>query len=241
MAAPLRHRPHGVLIPAYEATRSLPGVLDGVLPLLGPKRILVVDDGSRDDTAIVAGRAGVHVTCHTENLGKGAALMTGLLHARDVLGWEWAITLDADGQHDAADLEGFLSAVPGPRTGILAGARARRGTDMPWHRRFSNSTTTGLVSWLAGQPVFDAQCGYRAYRVELAAILPPSGRFEWESQAMILAARGGWNIEKIPVRTVYAGEGSHMDLVRDTLRFVRMAIRMLVGTTLGRRGPAWTR
>jgi glycosyltransferase involved in cell wall biosynthesis len=240
MSAPLRYRPHGVLIPAYEAARTLPRVLEGLRPYLAADSILVVDDGSGDATASVAERAGASVLRHPENRGKGAALMTGLLHARDVLGWEWAITMDADGQHDPADLDGFLSAIHGARTGILAGARARRGTGMPWHRRFSNATTTGLVSWLAGRPVFDAQCGYRAYRLELAAILPPSGRFEWESQAMILAARGGWEIEKIPVRTVYADEGSHMDLIRDTLRFVRMAVAMSF-TSLGRGGPAWTR
>jgi hypothetical protein len=60
--------------------------------------------------------------------------------------------------------------------------------------------------------------------------LPEAGRFEWEAQALILAARAGWEIEKVPVRTVYAGEGSHMRLVADTLRFVRMAGRL-----------AWTR
>jgi glycosyltransferase involved in cell wall biosynthesis len=232
---PLRDRPHGVLIPAYQAAGSLPGVLRGLAARLPPGNILVVDDGSRDGTAAAAERADVHVLRHRENRGKGAALMTGLGHARDILGWEWAVTMDADGQHAVEDLDGFLAAVPGPRTGLLAGTRTRAGSGMPWHRRFSNASTTGLVSRLAGRPVFDAQCGYRAYRLELAGILPPSGRFEWESQALILAARGGWDIESVPVRTVYAGEGSHMDLFRDTARFLRMALRMTGG------GRAWTR
>ncbi len=156
--------------------------------------------------------------------------MTGLLHARDDLGWEWAIPLDADGQHDPADLEAFLSARPGPSTGILAGARSRSGSNMPWHRRFSNASTTWLVSRLAGRPVHDAQCGYRAYRLELGGILPREGRFDWEPQALILASRAGWGIDRIPVRTVYAGERSHMNLVSDTMRFLRMAWRL-----------AWTR
>jgi glycosyltransferase involved in cell wall biosynthesis len=232
---PLRHRPHGVVIPAYQAAGSLPGVLQGLARRAAGIPVLVVDDGSRDGTSAAAEHADVPLLRHRENRGKGAALMTGLIHARDVLGWEWAITLDADGQHAAEDLDGFLSAAPDVRTGILAGTRTRRGSGMPWHRRFSNASTTGLVSRLAGRPVFDAQCGYRAYRLELAGILPPSGRFEWESQALILAARAGWGIESVPVRTVYAGEGSHMDLARDTLRFLRMALRLSVG------GLAWTR
>jgi glycosyltransferase involved in cell wall biosynthesis len=210
--------------------------LEGLRDTVPGTPIVVVDDGSSDSTADVAAAyssSGVHVVRHTENRGKGAALMTGLTYARDTLGLEWVITLDADGQHLPDDLEGFLSASPLQTTGILAGVRQRQGTPMPWHRRFSNASTTWLISRLAGVPVFDAQCGYRAYRLELTAILPPVGRFEWESQAMIVAARRGWAIEPVPVKTIYSGEGSHMNLVRDTLRFLRMAF--------GPRGMAWTR
>jgi glycosyltransferase involved in cell wall biosynthesis len=227
---PLRQRPHGVLIPAYNAAASLPRVLDGLAAHVPMEDVLVVDDGSRDGTVECARARGARLVQHPENRGKGAALATGLLHARDLLGWEWAVTLDADGQHSPEDLDGFLDARPGPATGILAGARERRDTAMPWHRRFSNASTTRLVSRLAGAAVFDAQCGFRAYRLELAGILPRSGRFEWESRALILAARAGWGIERVPVRTIYAGEGSHMRLVTDTLRFLGMAGRL-----------AWTR
>jgi glycosyltransferase involved in cell wall biosynthesis len=222
----LRSRPHGVIIPAYQAAGPLAGVLRGLDPHFAREEILVVDDGSTDGTASAAESAGVRLLRHPENRGKGAALVTGLRHARDVLGWEWAITLDADGQHAPEDLEGFRGARPGPEVGILNGCRARRGSRMPWHRRFSNASTTALVSRLAGRPVFDAQCGYRAYRLALVDALPEGGRFEWEAQALILAARAGWEIGKVPVRTVYAGEGSHMRLAADTLRFVRMALEM---------------
>lgn len=236
MPSPLRSRPHGLLIPAYEAGRSLPRLLDALAVTVPGTPILVVDDGSGDDTAAcVEARAPQNVTLirHAVNRGKGAALMTGLRYARDVLGWEWAVTLDADGQHDPADLEGFLSAAPGRDTGILAGSRSRRGTAMPWHRRFSNASTTWLISRLAGTPVFDAQCGYRAYRLDLVAGLPGEGRFEWEARVLVLAARAGWKIGEVPVRTVYGDQGSHMDIWRDSLRFLRMVF--------GRGGMAWTR
>ena len=236
MPSSLGSRPHGLLIPAYEAAGSLPRLLEAIRAVAPAMPVLVVDDGSTDAiAAVVSAHAAGNVLLirHPANRGKGATLMTGLRHARDMLGWEWAVTLDADGQHDPADLAGFLSAVPGPCTGIFAGARARRGTAMPWHRRFSNASTTGLISWLAGAPVFDAQCGYRAYRLDLVSILPETGRFEWEARALVLAARAGWAIEKIPVRTVYGDQGSHMDLYRDTVRFLRMVF--------GRGGLAWTR
>lgn len=230
MSLVLRHRTHGILIPAYNAAGSLARVLEEIATTLPGVPVLVVDDGSSDATAQVAAAHGAAVLKHPENRGKGAALATGLKHAREVLDWEWIVTLDADGQHSPSDVGNFLSATPGDRTGILVGTRRREGTNMPWHRRFSNASTTWLVSRLAGAPVFDAQCGFRAYRSALTASLPPAGRFEWEAQALILAARAGWNLETIPVRTVYAGEESHMNLVRDTLRFLRMAGRL-----------AWTR
>jgi glycosyltransferase involved in cell wall biosynthesis len=219
----LRSRPHGVVIPAYQAARSLASVISGLIPLIPRSNILVVDDGSTDGTARVGEALGVRVLRHESNRGKGASLMTGLLEARDARGWEWALTVDADGQHDARDMDGFLATRPAPETGIVVGARLRAGTAMPWHRRFSNASTTWLVSTLAGRPVYDAQCGYRAYRLDLVASLERDGRFEWESQALIRAARAGYGIEKVPVRTVYGDQGSHMDLWRDSVRFLRMA------------------
>jgi glycosyltransferase involved in cell wall biosynthesis len=219
----LRSKPHGVIIPAYQAAVTIAGVICGLNPYIPLGDILVVDDGSTDGTAKIAQDLGVTVLKHPVNRGKGAALMTGLVQGRDALNWEWALTVDADGQHDPQDLEGFLSAHPDPKTGIVVGARARAGTAMPWHRRFSNSSTTWLVSTLAGTPVHDAQCGYRAYRLDLVASLERDGRFEWESQALIRAARAGFGIEKVPVRTVYGDQGSHMDLWRDSIRFLRMA------------------
>ncbi len=97
---------------------------------------------------------------------------------------------------------------------------------MPWHRRFSNAVSTWIVERLAGGPVFDAQCGFRAYRLDRVDQYPREGRFEWESQALILCRRLGLDVESVPIRTVYSGQGSHMRIGRDTLRFLRMAGRL---------------
>ena len=225
----LKSRSVGAVIPAFQASASLPAVLNGLLRLLPPDRILIVDDGSTDGTLEAAAASGVICLRHESNRGKGSALASGLLHAR-VLGWDWAVTLDADGQHATEDVEKLLAVNPGERTGIVVGSRPRAGTAMPWHRRFSNAFSTWIVSRLARGPVFDAQCGFRAYRLDILDALPREGRFEWEAQALILCRRGGMEVETIPIRSVYAGQGSHIRLGRDTWRFLRMAGRL-----------AWTR
>ncbi len=228
-AIPLKATAPGLVIPAFQAARTLPAVLQDLARRVPKEKIVVVDDGSTDGTAAAAESHGVVCLRHAGNRGKGAALMTGMLHGR-AAGWEWALTADADGQHTGADLDRFLDFAPGPEAGIVVGRRARRGTAMPWHRRFSNACSTWLVSRAAGRPVFDAQCGLRAYRTDLLPAYAREGRFEWEAQALVLCGRGGHAIAAVSVQTVYTGGGSHMRLYRDTWRFMRML-----------RSTAWTR
>ncbi len=227
----------GILIPAYDAAACLGATLRSVLAKADADRIVVIDDGSRDATASVAEGAGVACLRHTANRGKGAALMTGLAWARE-RGWEWAVTMDADGQHSPADLEAFWNAPVRPDTGIVVGRRGIRGTGMPWHRRFRNRVTTRIISGLARRPVYDAQCGFRMYRLSAleAMGLPPEGRFEWESQALVLCGRRGFSLLPVDIATVYTDNGSHMRLFRDTLRFLRMYLRLAALPE-----SAWTR
>ncbi len=215
----------GVVVPAYRAARTLSQLLPQLLDWYPGGRILVVDDGSEDATSTVARRFGVEVLRLPENRGKGAALAAGFAEGRKQ-GWEWALTLDADLQHRPQDIREFLHWTGSPDTAVIIGRRARKGSRMPWHRRFSNAMTTWAISRLAGRPVFDAQSGFRAYRLSVAERFPAAGRFEWESQVLVLCARWGYGVSQVPVATVYAQEGSHMRLVADTLRFLRMAWRL---------------
>jgi glycosyltransferase involved in cell wall biosynthesis len=220
-----------ILIPAYNAAAYLGETLGPLLARVGAARVAVIDDGSTDGTAARAEAAGVVCLRHDANRGKGSALMTGLLWARDKE-WRWAVTMDADGQHASGDLDAFAAAPVAEDTAILVGRRGIRGTPMPWHRRFSNALTTRMISRLAGKPVFDAQCGFRMYRLDAvaAAGYPREGRFEWESQALVLACRKGFSILPVDIATVYTDNGSHMRLALDTLRFLKMYGRL-----------AWTR
>ncbi len=220
-----------VIVPAYNAEAFLGATLEGILRHVDAARVAVVDDGSGDGTGERARQAGVTCLRHEANQGKGSALMTGLLWAKE-RGWQWAVTMDADGQHAPADLETFWRAAVAEETAVLVGRRGIRGTPMPWHRRFSNLLTTRMISGLAGKPVFDAQCGFRMYRLDLLAQagFPRQGRFEWESQALVLACRKGFSVQPVDIATVYTDNGSHMRLLIDSFRFLKMYW-----------GLAWTR
>lgn len=213
----------GILIPAYQAGGYLSETLKGILTLVPSQHLLVVDDGSTDTTSQVARSLQVEVKRHLGNRGKGTALATGLKQLAS-RGYAWVITMDADGQHQPTDLGHFIQTAPTDEVGIVVGTRPISGTSMPWHRRFSNKTTTTMVSVLAKQDVYDAQSGFRMYRTQLweKDIFPSEGRFEWEPQALILASRAGWKIASVPVTTLYGEHGSHMQLFTDTIRFIRM-------------------
>ncbi|MDB5102535.1 MAG: glycosyltransferase [Fibrobacteres bacterium] len=216
-----------ILIPAYNASAFIGATLEGILAKMPAERVSVIDDGSSDGTRDRADRAGVTCLRHDSNQGKGSALMTGLLWARDQ-GWRWAVTMDADGQHSPEDLESFWKAPVAGDTALVVGRRGLRGSPMPWHRRFSNYLTTRMISGLAGKPVYDAQCGFRMYRLDTlgAAGFPRHGRFEWESQALVLAGRKGFSIVPVDIATVYTDNGSHMRLLLDSLRFLKMYWRL---------------
>jgi glycosyltransferase involved in cell wall biosynthesis len=210
-----------IVIPAYNSAHCLPALLYELLQRVDPQYILVVDDGSTDDTSTQLKDFAIHQIKHPLNRGKGAALSSGL-HWAQAKGFTWILTLDADGQHAIEDLKTFMALPLKVNTGIVVGQRSHIGSDMPMHRRFSNWSTTAAVSLLAGQSVFDAQCGFRLYRSSLAKALPTDGRFQWEAQALVLCARLGYGFQAVPIKTLYTGNGSHMQLLPDTLRFLQM-------------------
>lgn len=220
-----------VLIPAYKAVRHLETTLPAVIASVGVDNVLVVDDGSRDGTAeYCAGIEGLRCISFAANAGKGSALSAGIKKALE-LDRDWCLTMDADGQHSVEDIPAFLSAAEkaSPKIGILAGARRFSFSTMPWLRVLSNAISTWMVSKVAGAPVFDAQCGYRMYRVAMQekGVFPSAGRFEWEPSVLLSAVRAGYQVAKVEVRTLYPeGVGSHISHFRDIGRFLRMLARI---------------
>jgi glycosyltransferase involved in cell wall biosynthesis len=225
----LTHFTYKVLVPVYNGEQVLGATLHALLQVVAADCVLVIDDGSADESAQVAQSMGVQVLKMGINQGKGMALCAGIKHclAQDV---QWCITMDADGQHSPKDLERFLQSPVDGRLGIIVGQRQFWGSNMPWLRIFSNTVSTWLVSLVAGQKTYDSQCGFRAYHTILwpAGCLPTQGRFEWESEALILTSRAGFGIGCVPIQTIYEKETfSHIKHRADTMRFLRMLYKYI--------------
>jgi glycosyltransferase involved in cell wall biosynthesis len=216
------------LVPAYNAAARISGVLDGLTRQIQPGAIVVVDDGSQDDTASTAERAGVRVLRHPVNRGKGAAIRSGIGLINSLPNIDAVVMLDADGQHDPAEIPKFLEEFSKGKADIIIGNRMDARCAMPALRIFTNRLTSAIISMRAGQRVPDSQNGYRLIRASLLSKLRlTSSRYEIDSELIIKACRAGGVVASIPVRTIYAGEKSAIHPLRDTFRFIVLVIRSL--------------
>jgi glycosyltransferase involved in cell wall biosynthesis len=184
-------------------------------------RVLVVDDGSADGTMEAAARAGATVLRHEVNLGKGAALKTGLLAARQQ-GLEWAITMDGDGQHKPEDIPGFLGCVARTGASLVVGDRMHDARSMPWVRRCVNRWMSRRLSHRAGMPLPDTQCGFRLLDLEAWAGLDLTTRhFEVESETLLAFLAAGRRVAFVPIQVVGRGARSHIRPIIDSIRWWR--------------------
>ncbi len=210
------------LIPAYCEERFIADVVRRTRAQL--EDVLVVDDGSPDRTATLAQEAGAEVLVHSQNLGKGMAIQTGL---RDLgtRGADYVLILDADGQHLPEEIPRFLEAVAQRPDKMLVGNRMHDTKDMPWKRRLTNQFMSGQISLLCGQHIPDTQCGFRMIHRDLFPRLlaaSKAGRFDYETEMLILAAWRGERIGAVPISTVYGEETSSIHPVRDGARFFKL-------------------
>ncbi len=214
-------RPVLALVPAWNEADRVGPVVRGAGAYLP---VLVVDDGSRDGTSAAAQEAGAVVVRHPCNRGKGSALTTGLHYGLEQ-GYEAVVTLDADGQHDPAEIPKFLAAYDAGDGDLQLVIGRRNFGQMPFPRRYTNPIFGAwLLSLALRTPIHDSQSGYRMYGRRLLTQLDlTTTGFDWEVevivQAVCLRMRIGW----VDIRTIYGvGEVSYFHPVRDSLRFGRM-------------------
>jgi glycosyltransferase involved in cell wall biosynthesis len=215
------------LIPGFNEGPRIGAVVTAALAHLP---VVVVDDGSMDDTAVRAEAAGATVIRQLPNQGKGAALREGFRYALDA-GAEAVVTLDADGQHDPTEIPRFLEAFAATNPGLIVGQRNFR--QMPPMRRLSNTMGGLLLSAAVGQSIADNQSGYRLVERRLVAALLESKQdgFAFEVEMIARCIALDLPLAWVPIRTIYAGEPSHirplahlrsfLGAARDARRIVR--------------------
>ncbi len=223
---PIPTRRIAALIPAHdEAPRIGPVVRAAAAHL----PVLVVDDGSSDETARVATEAGAKVLRQLPNQGKGAALRAGFRWALE-RNLDAVVTLDADGQHDPGEIPRFLAADAAGPVDLVIGARDFRR--MPPVRRLSNELGSRAFSWAVGRSIPDNQSGYRLVGRRLMAELVDSDEpgFEFEVEMIAHCIGAGLALGWVPIRTIYGDEPSHIRPwahLRNFVRIVRDARRIV--------------
>jgi len=214
-----------VVIPAYQAAATIGEVVSQTLGVLPDANLIVVDDGSADGTGEAGRGKGTTVVTHPRNRGKGAALRTGLARAR-ADGAEVIVTIDADGQHPAAEIPRLLQPIAAGAADLVLGARARNGA-MPVSRRLTNWLSASVASRIGRQAIRDAQTGFRAFTRALAERVQPAGdRYEFEANFLLEALRAGYRVTSVEVPTIY-GAPSHFRYFGDTWRMVRAFAQQL--------------
>lgn len=210
-----------ILIPAWNEGALIGAVVEQAVQYYP---VLVVDDGSTDDTPVVAKRAGAQVIRHEGNRGKGLALMTGFRWALEQ-GTREVITLDADGQHDPAEIPNFIAIQRDSDAELVIGRRDF--SKMPFPRGYTNAFGSWLLSRVLGERIHDNQSGYRLHRRELLEVFrPTAARFELEVEIIAQALFHGMKIAWVPIATIYdTGKVSHFHPIRDSLLFFSMVWR----------------
>jgi glycosyltransferase involved in cell wall biosynthesis len=192
-----------VLVPAYNESQVIAGVISGLKHCF--ENIVVIDDGSSDDSAEIAENCGAIVLRHPINLGQGAALQTGIDFALS-RGAEFIITFDADGQHRPADIEKLLDALTLHRADFALGSRfLGTALNVPLFRRLLLRAATVFTRVTAGIPVTDAHNGLRAMtRRGAVCIRLRQNRMAHASELLVQIARSGLSFVEVPVTVEYS-------------------------------------
>jgi glycosyltransferase involved in cell wall biosynthesis len=210
-----------VVIPAFDEEEGIAGVVQGMLSSAPWREVLVVDDGSTDETAARAAAAGARVVRHPYNKGNGAAVKTGV---REALG-SVVLLMDADGQHSPADAAALIA--PIGVHDMVIGARSSR--DQAWTRALGNSVFKSVASWLTGRPIPDLTSGFRAARrerlIEILHLLPNG--FSYPTTSCLALLKAGHNVAFVPIKAHRRVGRSKIRAFQDGTRFLLIIFKIV--------------
>jgi len=214
-----RFPPCAAVIPCWNEARTIALLVRQVRAQVAT--VIVVDDGSTDPSAALAADSGAQVVCHPHNQGKGTALRTGLRRAI-TLGFNWALTLDADGQHPPTAVPSFCERAAQTGAALVVGDRMAQAAAMPWLRRIVNRAMSRQLSRRAGMRLPDSQCGFRLLRLDAWDQLRLETRhFEVESETLLAFIAAGFRVEFVPIPVIPSTRASHIRPLSDTQRWLR--------------------
>ena len=228
----------GILIPAYKPDltklKSLLFQLAEICRIYRCK-IVIVDDGSNlQEKFDLPGNIPLQIIRHPKNLGKGAALRTGLQYFSKNEYVDFVITMDADLQHPPQKIPDFISLYRDNSLKLVLGHRARNPGIMPFHRILSNTLTSLIISAITGKFIRDSQCGYRLIERSLIDAFPvKENGFHFESEFLLKCAWRRVPIGFVSIPTIYGKEKSSIKNIRDTVNFVVLILRLLKERVLG--------
>jgi len=211
-----------IILPAKNEASNLPPLLVQLKARFPSAEILVVDDGSTDKTAQIGQDHGVRVISHPYSMGNGAAIKTGARHATG----EILVFMDADGQHDPADVERLLAKMDEGYE-MVVGAR-QADTHASLGRRLANHSYNRLASWMTGYHIEDLTSGFRAARArhfQKFLYLLPNG-FSYPTTSTMAFFRSGFPVAYIPIRAGQRGGKSHIRLLRDGAKFILIILKV---------------
>jgi glycosyltransferase involved in cell wall biosynthesis len=217
-----------IVVPAYNEARVIQEVLREIIAA-GYSNIILVDDGSADDTAAQAKVIeGVTVLRHMINRGKGAAAKTGM-EAAKLLDADIVITLDADGQHNPSDIAPMIELINARDYDVILGSRLKNCTGMPWYKILHNKIGNFIVWMVYGLWVTDSQSGFRAYsRRALDTIETKTDRYEYDSEVIREIHRHHLNYIEVPIEVRYTaysmGKQHKMNLKNGVKIFLKMLL-----------------
>jgi glycosyltransferase involved in cell wall biosynthesis len=215
-----------VIVPAYNSEPTLGKVVKDVRRNLPGAWIIGVDDGSTDGSRQLLRTVADETIEFDQNRGKGAALRAGF-HSALKKGAAAVLTIDSDGQHDAAFAPTIVGALD--RADIVIGTRDLSGKAVPKHRRIANMISSAATRAVSGGKVRDSQSGYRAMNSQVLRKIHAVGdRYEFETDFIIRAARAGFTTVNVPISTIY-GSPSYFREFRDAWLVIKVLWRHRAG------------
>ncbi len=210
-----------ILVPAYNEEQTIASAIIKIKELYPDFEVLVVDDGSTDNTMEEAINAGATVWPHPYNIGNGAAIKTGLRCATK----EWVLMMDGDGQHKPEDIAKLLE--ERGQYDMVVGAR-EKGSLTFWHRDIANKIYNYFASYVTKFPVEDLTSGFRLVKKDVARkylyLLP--NQFSYPTTLTMAYLRSGRTVKYVPIQTLSRKGKSKIKLLRDGTRFLIIIIKI---------------